>query len=242
MKAEMPESQRKFAWGSDRIASSLLNKMDTFTARNEDHTRKLLWTLGANPVFKDDTHRNQIRVTPQNFGKICDRFGIRCDEQQAAEIFQTHGLPMEGCTLHQLTSKFVASKVDLATIVRDQARHMHGDAARPPAALRQRTPIKPPVPHHYAHLASAAWRAQPATAHASAASTAAAADATTDAAPPVSAAASQPPPAAVASASGGKASGSYAPPPARAATQQAYAGMYGGTRAAAQGAQRSLGS
>ena len=42
----------------------------------EDHTRKLLWTFGQDPHFKETGSRQAIRVTPSNFPRVCDRFGI----------------------------------------------------------------------------------------------------------------------------------------------------------------------
>ena len=162
----VPQSQKRFAWGSERIASALLNKFDQFTSRHEDHTRKLLWTLGTDPGFKDGSNRSAIKVTPQNFPRVCDRFGIRCDEQQASEIFMAHGLPREGCSVHKLSSRFIDSKVDMANIVRDQARRMHGDAARPPAAVREKTPPAVHVPYKHAFLPDAAWAQHYADAHA----------------------------------------------------------------------------
>ena len=94
---------------------------------------------------------------PQNFPRVCDRFGIRCDEKQAGEIFAAHGLPQEGCSVHKLSSRFIDSKVDMANIVRDQARRMHGDAARPPAAGREKTPPPVHAPFKHAFLPGAAW-------------------------------------------------------------------------------------
>ena len=90
--SRVPKSQQKFAWGPERISQQLLTKMDTFTARHEDHTRKLLWTLGTDPHFKDASSRNAVKVTPKNFPRVCDRFGIACDEQQARQIFAMHNL------------------------------------------------------------------------------------------------------------------------------------------------------
>lgn len=152
----VPKSQNKFAWGAERIAEQLLVKMDTFTARDEDHTRKMLWTLGTDPQFKVGS-RNALRMTPQNFPRVADRFGIACTEQQARKIFQMQGLPESGCSLHTLTSKFNSSPVDMANIVRDQARRIHGDAARPAAAVRPRTPKAVVTPFKNAHLTADAW-------------------------------------------------------------------------------------
>ena len=152
----LPSSVKsRFAWGSERISHALLLKLDAFTARNEDYTRKLLWTFGTDEALTGGG--SQIRITPQNMPRMCDRFGIACTAQQAAEIFDRHQLPTGGCSVQQLTKAFIESKVDVATIVRDQARRLHGDAARPQAALRQRTPLKPEPPHAHAHILEHAW-------------------------------------------------------------------------------------
>ena len=154
----VPASQQRFAWGSDRIASALLSKFDSFTARHEDHTRKLIWTFGTDPHFKEPGSRNAIRVTPNNLPKVADRFGIACTTDQAQEIFARHGLPSEGCSMQKLSSAFIDTKVDMANIVRDQARRMHGDAARPASVTRARSPKREHVPHKNAFLPSAAWQ------------------------------------------------------------------------------------
>jgi len=153
----LPQSQQTFAWGAERISSALLSKFDSFTARHEDHTRKLLWTFGQDPHFKETGSRQAIRVTPSNFPRVCDRFGIRCDEQQARTIFAQHGLPEQGVSMHKLTSKFIDSPLDMANIVRDQARRMHGDAARPPTAVRETTPQPPYRPYKNASVHVNAW-------------------------------------------------------------------------------------
>jgi len=134
-------ARSKFAWGSERISNALLSKFDTFTARNEDYTRKLLWTFGTDEVLTGGT--SQIRITPTNMPRVCDRFGIACTEAQAAEIFEKHRLPLEGCTVQQLTSAFIEAKIDYAKIARNQSIRLHGDAARPPP-LRE-TASAPPV-------------------------------------------------------------------------------------------------
>lgn len=155
----VPRSQQKFAWGAERISEQLLTKMDTFTARHEDHTRKLLWTLGTDPAFTNPANRSVARVTPQNFPRVCDRFGIACDETQAQQIFKMHQLPAEGCSVQALTSRLIDSPADMANIVRDQARRMHGDAARPATAVRPRTPRRMDNPYKTSHLCSNAWAA-----------------------------------------------------------------------------------
>ena len=154
---QVPASQSKFAWGPERIGSELLQKFDSFTARREDHTRKLLWTFGTDPQFKGSDNKASLTVTPQNFPKMTDRFGVACTEQQAESIFRMHGLPTEGCSLQKLTSAFSDSRVDMATIARDQARRMHGDAARPATLTRARSPKAPHRPYALASLPGEAW-------------------------------------------------------------------------------------
>lgn len=153
----MPPSMRKFALGAERISDQLLTKMDTFTARHEDHTRKLLWTLGTDPAFTNPANRSVARVTPQNFPRVCDRFGIACDEAQAQQIFRMHKLPAEGCSVQALTSKLIDSPADMANVVREQTRRLHGDAARPATAMRPRTPRRMENPYKTSHLCSNAW-------------------------------------------------------------------------------------
>lgn len=155
----LPSSVKsKFSWGSERISHALLTKLDAFTARNEDYTRKLLWTLGTDEALTGGG--SQIRITPANMPRMCDRFGIACTPEQATEIFERHALPSGGCSVQQLTKTFIESKVDIPTMVRDQARRLHGDAARPPAALRMKTPLKPEPPHAHAHVLANTWSKQ----------------------------------------------------------------------------------
>ena len=45
-----------------------------------------------------------MNVTPQNFNRVCDRFAIVCDEEQAKEIFSSHGLSPEGCNIYSLAT------------------------------------------------------------------------------------------------------------------------------------------
>ncbi len=159
-RVRVPDSQRKFAWGPDRISHALICKFDQFTSRQEDHTRKLLWSIGTDPNFRDPldpTVRSAVRLTPDNFPKVCDRFGVQCDPAQARQIFEKHGLPTEGCSVAQLSRSFIDSKIDTATIVRDQVRRMHGDSARPAAAVRPHTPVKRHNPYAHAFIPAEAW-------------------------------------------------------------------------------------
>ena len=66
--------------------------------------RKLLWTFGTDPYFENagegDGHRRSgITVTPANFDRVCDRFGLVCSLEHANEIFERHNLPKDGCNM-----------------------------------------------------------------------------------------------------------------------------------------------
>lgn len=145
-------------WGADRVQSALLTKFDQFTNRAEDHTRKLLWTLGTDPHFKEAGHpRGRVKVTPENFPRVCDRFGISCGDQQAAEIFAKVGLPAQGCSVSQLMSRIHGSSVNMADVVRAEGRQKHGDAYRPAQLRRPHTPKLPHDPFKVAGLCERAW-------------------------------------------------------------------------------------
>ena len=62
-KMEIPESQKKFGWTSNSINTALLTKMDQFTSRHEDQTRKILWTFGTDPHWR--TRRRRARRAAQ---------------------------------------------------------------------------------------------------------------------------------------------------------------------------------
>ena len=157
---EMPSSQQqKFAWGAERVADALLSKLDTYASRHEDRVRKLLWTFGTDPHMLGQTAEthNQIRLTPANLPRLCDRFGIPCTKEQAGQLFATYGMPADGTALHQLGSKFIESNVDASGVVREQTRRLHGNAARPVHLQRPRTPKQEYVPHRLACLQGDAW-------------------------------------------------------------------------------------
>ena len=61
---KLPSSQSKFAWNADRIAHELVCKFDQFTYKQEDHIRKLLWTVGTDPSFEPAyaSKKNSIQV------------------------------------------------------------------------------------------------------------------------------------------------------------------------------------
>ena len=105
-----PEAS-KFAWNSERIAHELVCKFDQFTRRREDHMRKLLRTLGTDPMLEQKREGGgqgtALHVSPANFHRVCDRFGLNCDEHQAHEIFKSHNLPKEGCNLYTLAKNFL---------------------------------------------------------------------------------------------------------------------------------------
>lgn len=113
--------------------------------------------MGTDPNFTGSSQRNAISVTPGNFPRVCDRFGIMCSTDAAEQIFDGHGVPKDGCSVYKLSKSFIDSKVDIPTIVRQQTRLMHGDSARPTAATRPKTPVRVHDPYKYAHLPSAAW-------------------------------------------------------------------------------------
>ena len=160
---EIPESQKKFGWTSNSINTALLTKMDQFTSRHEDQTRKILWTFGTDPHLADAPKKGQARssalkITPDNFPRVCDRFGIKCDKSQGAEIFAKHGLPAEGVSMQKLSSKLIDNPLDMAVVVREQARKIYGDVARPAAAMRNAYPTSPRKdrnPYQMSHMIAA---------------------------------------------------------------------------------------
>jgi hypothetical protein len=162
-KMEIPESQKKFGWTSNSINTALLTKMDQFTSRHEDQTRKILWTFGTDPHLADAPKKGQARssalkITPDNFPRVCDRFGIKCDKSQGAEIFAKHGLPAEGVSMQKLSSKLIDNPLDMAVVVREQARKIYGDVARPAAAMRNAYPTSPRKdrnPYQMSHMIAA---------------------------------------------------------------------------------------
>lgn len=103
---ELVHKYDKFSWDSERIAFELINKFDMFTRRREDHLRKILVSIGNDPAF-ESTNKNAISITPKNFNRVCDRFGIVCNERQAREIFQKHNMPMQGCNLYTVGRAFI---------------------------------------------------------------------------------------------------------------------------------------
>ena len=163
------DAKSKFGWGAERISSVLLDKFDQFTARSEDHTRKLLWTLGTDPHFKPPADGQgaaaggapsrpprAVKFTPTNFPRVCERFGVSCDERQAREIFRLHALPEEGVSMQRLTTALVDAPVDTAALVRNQTRKMHGIGLA--ERLGASDPPRPPhEPFKVAGICSSAW-------------------------------------------------------------------------------------
>ena len=112
-------------------------------------------------------------VSPGNFHRVCDRFGLVCNEEQAREIFIDHGLPTSGCNLYTMAKSFS----DATSTPKPQPRSRRGLIP-----LRERTsPITDPF--KLARLPDSAWRA-----HGSGGA-AANAPFATDALPPIPAAA-----------------------------------------------------
>lgn len=116
--------------------------------------------MGPDPRFQTAGSRGRgpVTVTPANLPHLASRFGIACDERQAADIFGRHGLPTNGCSMQRLTSAFSEANVDLANINRNQARRIYGDVVRPPTAMRPRTPLAAGrQSFKAAHVAAGAW-------------------------------------------------------------------------------------
>jgi len=111
----------KFGWDSERIAGELIGKFQLFTRRNEDQVRKLLVAIGNDPTF-ESVNKNAIRISPKNFNRICDRFGLVCTEQQAREIFTSHKMPVEGCNLYTVAKAFIDGHEAVPGNVRRQPR------------------------------------------------------------------------------------------------------------------------
>ena len=159
----LPSSQEKFAWNADRIAHELVVKFDRFTRCEEDKMRKLVWTFGTDPNFENpDPAASNVIVTPENFPKVCDRFGLVCSQHHAREIFQRHDMPMEGCNMYTMARNFLDGKVETAQLMRDHSRRMLGDE-RPPVP---KTPIPRRDPYKLARLPGATWAAHHAAADA----------------------------------------------------------------------------
>jgi len=142
-------SQKSFAWDSGRIAHELVCKFDQFTRRREDHMRKLLWTFGSDPCFESANNRNSIHVSPSNFNRVCDRFGLVCNEGQAREIFNSYQLPSEGCNLYTLAKKFIDTNE--STMAKPGRL---GHMPRPPSEPRPSAPD----PFKLARMCDNAWR------------------------------------------------------------------------------------
>ena len=87
-------------------------------------------------------------MSPSNFNRVCDRFGLVCNEKEATEIFEGHGLPTDGCNLYTLASKFLTTNDD--SLARKQQR-------LPPRAAPP-TPVKRSNPFRLAKLTEDAWR------------------------------------------------------------------------------------
>ena len=102
--------------------NELVVKLDRYTRRREDHMRKIMCGIGCDPEFESPDPRNKaITVSPKNFNRVCDRFGVVCNEQQATEIFRAHKMdPVRGCNLYTLAKNFLHTQDD--TLARKQQR------------------------------------------------------------------------------------------------------------------------
>ena len=151
-------ASKRFAWNSERIAHELVCKFDQFTRRREDHMRKLLWTFGSDPQFESE-NKNAVHVKPSNFNRVCDRFGLVCDQGQAHEIFRSHNLPEEGCNLYTLAKTFLDTEGSGLT---RQSRKTPGALVAPEhpgrLAKAQPPPADRPDPFKLARLPDSAWR------------------------------------------------------------------------------------
>ena len=61
-----------------------------------------------------------MTVTPANAGRIFDKVGLVCDEQQATSIFRAHGLDQRGVNLQHFTSRLLNADTD--RLARQQQR------------------------------------------------------------------------------------------------------------------------
>ena len=116
--------------------------------------RKLLWTFGSDPEFESYENKNAIMISPSNFHRVCDRFGLACTRTQAHEIFSSHGLPAEGCNMYTLAKRFNdAGRIDGGIGKRKEERL--DPSARPTRTLGGGAAD----PFKLARLADDAWKA-----------------------------------------------------------------------------------
>ena len=234
-----PQSMRgKFASGTSQIVNGLIQRLETGVNRHEDHARRLIRTFATDPVLsRQPGGRTQLRVTPSTFPRVCDRLGVPCDAAQAEAIFAGHGLPVEGVSLLTLADTFLNSRRDLGSEAVMERRRIHGNANRPPTVQRPRTPPPQRTPlYAYAHLQVAAGRPSSAAQSTTRLPISFAAPAA-PAAPATPAAPARPLPISIpAPVPSVAAAVPRQPPPPAARVEPAmhgYAGMSGGTRAAA---------
>ena len=155
--------KNQFAWSSERIAHELVCKFDKHTRRREDHIGQLLWTFGSDPAF-ESANKNAIHISPKNFHRVCDRFGLVCNEAQAQEIFRAHNMPVQGCNLYTLGKKLLdvpgggqgglvrkQSRLSAAVLAPVHAARQH--------ALQAQQPGAPADPWQLARLSETAWKA-----------------------------------------------------------------------------------
>ncbi|KAL1496234.1 hypothetical protein AB1Y20_016197 [Prymnesium parvum] len=104
--AALPPSLHSFKWSADRIAEQLGAKLEQRTRHDVDHTRRLLWSLTAGAKPPSASRRGQVVVTPDTLGEVSGRFGVHCQQPEAARIFQMYGLDPTGATVQQLSKAF----------------------------------------------------------------------------------------------------------------------------------------
>ena len=153
-RTEFPTAlQDKFAWSSERIAHELVCKFDQFTRRREDHMQKLLWACAADPNFEVTRNATNCRITPGNFPRICNRFGLICDEQKSAEIFKHHNIPTDGsCDMYQLSKNLLDTRKDTAQMMRESQNAIFGKPSPRPVTPRRNTD-----PYKLAKLPEVTW-------------------------------------------------------------------------------------
>ena len=103
------------------------------------------------PRARLSCEKNSIHVSPTNFNRVCDRFGLVCDEGQAREIFRSHNLPTDGCNMYTLAKNFLDTP----------GGELTRQTRRTPGALhpetRQQT-VERRDPFKLARLPDNAWR------------------------------------------------------------------------------------
>ena len=145
-------SRLQGTWDSERIAHVLTCKLDEFTKEGKTHTQRLVRAVGeavdADPFERG--HRNEVRMSPATFNRVCNRFNLSCDEAQAREIFQSCNLP-EPCNIYTLTKNLTKHHSSR----RAQPRGLIPVASAPSLGLAR---ASQPDPYKLARLTDNAWR------------------------------------------------------------------------------------